>query len=511
MSPSGRPSTVAVMELLSRIEPVEPPRLPQNLEAEAALLGALMIDNRLMEDVGQIVQPHHFHEPVHGRIFEAIAKLCARDMIATPVTLRPLLESDPALKELGGAGYLAKLTGNAAAVIGARDFARQLHDLHMLRALISVGRGMVESAMDTGADIEPKDQIEEAERALYEAAETSGRASSTVTFATASKAALSMAEKARNAGGGLAGVTTGLENLNSRLGGLQASDLVILAARPGMGKTSLATNIAFSAAQRYMRDKADGIDPDRSVGATVAFFSLEMSADQLATRVLSEQSGISGEMLRMGKITQSQMHDLARASVALQDLPLYIDDTAALTIGSLHTRARRLQRKHGIGLIIVDYLQLLSGGSSRSDNRVQEISEISRGLKTMAKELQVPVLALSQLSRAVESREDKRPQLSDLRESGSIEQDADIVLFVYREDYYVSAKEPREPKPDDPPEVHNAYEEWKREMEPIYGVTEILISKHRHGATGKARLRFDRQTTKFSDLVDESRLPEQYG
>ncbi len=498
------------MELLSRIDTPEAPQLPQNIEAEAALLGALMIDNRLMEDIGQQLKADHFHEPVHGRIYEAIGRLTARDMIANPVTLRPLLDADAALKELGGAGYLAKLTGNAAAVIGARDFARQVHDLHMLRALITVGRTMVESAMDTGADVEPKVQIEEAERALYEAAETSGRATSTVTFATASKAALSLAEKARNAGGGLAGVTTGLDNLNSRLGGLQASDLLILAARPGMGKTSLATNIAFSAAQRYMRDVADGIDPARSVGAKVAFFSLEMSADQLATRVLSEQSGISSDQLRMGKITQSQMHDLARASVALQDLPLYIDDTAALTIGSLNTRARRLQRKHGIGLIIVDYLQLLSGGSNSRENRVQEISEISRGLKTMAKELNVPVLALSQLSRAVESREDKRPQLSDLRESGSIEQDADIVLFVYREDYYLNAQQPKEPGPNDPPEVHDAFDAWKAKIEPIWGETEILISKHRHGATGKARLRFDRQTTKFTDLVDEGRVAEVY-
>ena len=498
------------MELLSRLDPADPPRLPHNLDAEAALLGGLMIDNRLVEDVGQRLKAEHFHEPVHGRIYDAILRLTTRDMIANPVTLRPLLDSDPALKELGGAGYLAKLTGNTAAVIGARDFAAQVHDLHMLRALILVGRTMVESAMDTAADITPAEQIEEAERALYEAAETSGRASSTVTFATASKAALGMAEKARNAGGGLAGVTTGLENLNSRLGGLQASDLLILAARPGMGKTSLATNIAFSAAQRWMRDKADGIEPGRSMGAKVAFFSLEMSADQLATRVLSEQSGISGEMLRMGKITQAQMHDLVRASVELQDLPLFIDDTAALTIASLTTRARRLQRKHGVGLIVVDYLQLLSGGSNSRENRVQEISEISRGLKTLAKDLNVPVLALSQLSRAVESREDKRPQLSDLRESGSIEQDADIVLFVYREDYYLNMQAPKEPGPNDPPEQHDAYEAWKAKIEPVWGETEILIAKHRHGATGKARLRFDRQTTKFTDLVDDSRVPAVY-
>ena len=499
------------MELISRIETPDAPQLPQNIEAEAALLGALMIDNRLMEDVGQQLKPDHFHEPVHGRVFEAIAKLCARDMIANPVTLKPLMEGDEALRALGGVGYLARLTGNAAAVIGARDFARQVHDLHMLRALISVGREMVESAMDTGADVTPRDQIEEAERALYEAAETSGRASTTVTFRAAATAAISLAEKAKNAGGGLAGVTTGLNNLNSRLGGLQASDLLILAARPGMGKTSLATNIAFSAAQRYMRDMADGIEPGRSMGAKVAFFSLEMSADQLATRVLSEQSGISGELLRMGKITQSQMHDLVRAAQELENLPLYIDDTAALTIASLATRARRLQRKHGIGLIIVDYLQLLSGGSNSRDNRVQEISEISRGLKTLAKDLNVPVLALSQLSRAVESRDDKRPQLSDLRESGSIEQDADIVLFVYREDYYLAAKQPKEPGPNDPVEMHDEFEAWKAKIEPIWGDTEILIAKHRHGATGKAHLRFDRQTTKFTDLVDEGRVAEVYG
>src|SRR5439155_2622023 len=329
------------------------------------------------------------------------------------------------------------LTGSGAAIIGARDFAEQVYELSLLRALISVGREMVENAIDTSSDVDPKGQIEEAEAALYRVAEEGGGEGSIKTFAHATRLAVQMAEKALNTGGGLSGVTTGLDSLNAKTGGLHPSDLIIIAGRPGMGKSSLATNIGFNAAQRLVRDIADGIAPERSAGAAVAIFNLEMSADQLATRILAEQSGIPSENLRMGKISQQDFRNLARAAGDLEGLPLYIDDTPALTIAALRTRARRLKRQKGIGLVIVDYLQLLQGtGRSSSDNRVQEISEISRGPKSLAKELNVPVIALAQLSRAVEQREDKRPQLSDLRESGSIEQDADIVLFIYREEYY---------------------------------------------------------------------------
>ncbi|PTQ10291.1 replicative DNA helicase [Sphingomonas oleivorans] len=483
--------------------PGEPPALPHNVEAEAALLGALMIDNRIAEDVQVKLRPEHFHQPLHGRIYEAILKAIDRNMIANPVTLRPMFEADAEMKELGGPAYLAKLTGSGAALIGARDFATQIYDLALLRELIAVGRTMVEKASDTSDSVDPKTQIEEAEVALYRVAEEGGEQGSVKSFAQAASLAVKSVERALNSGGGVSGITTGLEGLNKRMGGLHRSDLIILAGRPGMGKTSLATNIGFNAAKRLVRDREDGIEEGKSLGAGVAFFSLEMSADQLATRILAEQSGISSEKLRMGKINQQDFRNLARASAELETLPFYIDDTPGLTVAALRTRARRLKRQRGIDLIIVDYLQLLSGsGKAAGENRVQEISEISRGLKTLAKELHVPVIALSQLSRAVEQREDKRPVLSDLRESGSIEQDADIVMFVYREDYYHSFKEP--PKPTDSNSIEaEKYAEWMRKDMEIQGRALAIIAKQRHGATGNVPLHFDKETTKFSDLADD--------
>jgi replicative DNA helicase len=299
----------------------------------------------------------------------------------------------------------------------------------------------------------------------------------------------------------LSGITTGLDSLNSKIGGLHKSDLIVVAGRPGMGKSALATNIAFASARRLLQDAENEIPPEKSAGTGVALFSLEMSSDQLATRILAEQSGISSENLRMGRISQQEFRSLARAAGELQSLPLYIDDTPGLTIAALRARARRLKRQKGIGMVIVDYLQLLQGtGKNSNDNRVQEISEISRGLKQLAKELDVPVIALSQLSRAVEQREDKRPQLSDLRESGSIEQDADIVLFIYREDYYLAAKQPADDHPDAPA--------WKEQMERAWQKAEIIVAKQRHGSTGKVRVKFDSRITKFSDLVDEGYMPE---
>ncbi|HEX8655225.1 MAG TPA: replicative DNA helicase [Allosphingosinicella sp.] len=486
--------------------------LPQNVEAEAALLGALMIDNRLAEDIQLKLRPDHFYERLHGRIYEAILKLVDRNMVANPVTLRPMFEADEEMKTLGGPGYLAQLTGSGAAIIGARDFADQVYDLALLRALIGVGREMVEQALDTSEDVDPKSQIEGAEAALYRVAEEGGGEGSVKTFAQATRMAVQMAEKALNTGGGLSGVTTGLADVNAKTGGLHHSDLVILAGRPGMGKTALATNMAFNAARRLVRDQEDGIAQEKSAGAAVAFFSLEMSADQLATRILAEQSGIPSEALRMGKISQQDFRNLARAAAELESLPLYIDDTPGLTIAALRTRARRLKRQRGVGMIVVDYLQLLQGtGKNSGDNRVQEISEISRGLKTLAKELNVPVLALSQLSRAVEQREDKRPQLSDLRESGSIEQDADIVLFVYREEYYVASREPKRPMDGDDAKIFEAYEQWQRDMERVYQLSELIVGKQRHGATGKVKLKFESKITRFSDHVDDGYVPEVRG
>ena len=493
-------------------EPPATPSLPQNIEAEAALLGALMIDNRLVEDIQLRLKPHHFFEPLHGRIYEAILRMADKNMVANPVTLKPIFDGDEVMKEVGGPAYLAQLTGSGAAVIGARDFAAQIYDLALLRALVGVGRDMVEGALDTSEEVAPLTQIERAESELYRVAEEGGNESKVKSFGEATKLALEQAERALNSGGHLSGVTTGLEGINAKIGGLHKSDLTILAGRPGMGKTSLATNIAFAAAQRFVRDQEDGIEPGKSAGAPVAFFSLEMSADQLATRILAEQSGISSENLRMGKISQQEFRSLARAAGELSTLPLYIDDTPGLTIAALRARARRLKRQKAIGMVVVDYLQLLQGaGKNSNDNRVQEISEISRGLKQLAKELDLPVLALSQLSRAVEQREDKKPQLSDLRESGSIEQDADIVLFVYREDYYTAAKEPKRPIEGDDARIFEAYEQWQRDMERVYGMAELIVSKQRHGATGKVKMRFDSRITKFSDPVDSDYLPEMRG
>jgi replicative DNA helicase len=484
--------------------------LPANIEAEAAFLGAVLIDNRVIEEMKAPLAPVHFFEPVHARIFERILQLLDRKATVTPVTLRPYFEADESLKDLGGPAYLARLTADGQGLLAPRELAEQIYDLALLRELVSVGRNLVTAAMDTSESVEPLDQIAAAEAALYAVAEGAGAASEAQDFAVATRTALGMIEQALLSGGHVSGTTTGLTTLNEKIGGLHKSDLIILAGRPGMGKTSLATNIAFNAADRLRRDRLDGIDDKKSVGAACAFFSLEMSADQLATRILAEQSGISSEMLRMGKISRDDFQKLSFASQTLAELPLYIDDTPALSIAALRTRARRLKRRHDIGLIVVDYLQLLQGTGRGNENRVNEISEISRGLKSLAKELSVPVIALSQLSRAVEQREDKRPLLSDLRESGSIEQDADMVWFVFREDYYVAAKEPKQPQAADDAKTHEQHAAWQAEMERVYGIAELIVGKQRHGSTGKVRLRFEPRITRFSDLADDAQADDRY-
>ncbi|NBC36690.1 replicative DNA helicase [Novosphingobium sp. FSY-8] len=478
-------------------------QLPANIEAEAAFLGAVLIDNRVIEELGQPLAPAHFFEPVHGRIYERILQLMDRKAVVTPVTLRPYFEADEALRELGGPAYLARLTADGQGLMAPRVLAEQIYELAMLRELVRVGRELISGAMDTSEAVDPEKQIENAEAALYKVAEGTGAANEAKSFGTATRVAIQGIEKAFNSGGHVSGKTTGLDSVNARIGGLHDSDLIILAGRPGMGKTSLATNIAFNAANRMLADRDMGLPPEKSIGAGVAFFSLEMSADQLATRILAEQSGISSSALRMGKISREDFQSLSFASQRLAQLPLFIDDTPGLTIAGLRARARRLQRRHGIGLVIVDYLQLLQGSGKATDNRVNEISEISRGLKTLAKELHVPVIALSQLSRAVEQREDKRPQLSDLRESGSIEQDADMVWFVFREDYYVKSREPKQPTATDPQPIVDAYAKWQEEMERVFGLAELIIAKQRHGSTGKVRMRFEAKITKFSDLAPE--------
>ncbi len=471
-------------------------RLPANIEAEAAFLGAVLIDNRVIEELQAPLRPDHFFEPLHERIYERILKLLERNATASPVTLKPYFEADEALRELGGTTYLAGLTQDGLGLLAAGELAQQIYDLALLRELVSVGRGLVEGALDTSDDVAPMERVAEAEAQLYKVAEGAATGNEASSFRKAAMEAIKMAEAAMNSGGGLSGKTTGLEVIDRKTSGLHNSDLVILAGRPGMGKTSLATNIAFSCAEEHLKWQSDG--GEFQYGAPVAFFSLEMSADQLATRILAEQAEISSESLRSGKLTRDEFQKLSFASQRLAELPLYIDDTPALTIAALRTRARRMKRKHDIGLIVVDYLQLLQGSGRANDNRVNEISEISRGLKTLAKELSVPVIALSQLSRAVEQREDKRPQLSDLRESGSIEQDADMVWFIYRGDYYHLSLKPDTPDGSSSEDAKEKYRQWEEKHEELVGRATLIVAKQRHGSTGNVPLHFQAEITKFT-------------
>ncbi len=471
--------------------------LPNNIEAEAAFLGAVLIDNRVIEELPLAIRPEHFFEPVHQRIYDRILTLVDRNAVVTPVTLKPYFDSDEALKALGGVSYLARLTADGQGLLAPRELSRQIYDLALLRELVSVGRHLVEGALDTSQDVDPSIQVEEAEKALMEVSEGTMAGAEVASFKDASLTAIKMVEAAMNSGGGLSGKTSGLDSIDDKTAGLHASDLIILAGRPGMGKTSLATNIAFNCAEEHLNWQRDG--GEFNYGAPVAFFSLEMSADQLATRILAEQAKISSEDLRSGKnITNDAFQNLSRASQRLAELPLYIDDTPALTIGALRTRARRLKRRHDIGLIVVDYLQLLQGSGRANDNRVNEISEISRGLKTLAKELSVPVIALSQLSRAVEQREDKRPMLSDLRESGSIEQDADMVWFIFRADYYHEAMRPDPPTDSSSEADQEKYRVWEDRYLELKNRATLIVAKQRHGSTGNVPLHFQAEITKFT-------------
>ncbi|MEY4671787.1 MAG: hypothetical protein RLZZ415_1666 [Pseudomonadota bacterium] len=501
---------MANTDLMTRPDEVAARALPANVEAEAAFLGAALIDNRVIEELSTPLRADHFFEPAHARIYDRILQLLDRKAVVTPVTLKPYFEADETLKELGGAAYLARLTADGQGLLAPRELAEQIYDLALLRELVSVGRTLVSDALDTSESVEPLEQVARAEAALYRVAEGASVGNEAEPFRKSSLAAITQIEKALNSGGHISGRTTGLDDLNAKIGGLHDSDLIILAGRPAMGKTSLVTNIAFNCAERYLRDMADGIDPKKSIGAPVAFFSLEMSADQLATRILAEQAEISSERLRMGKISREDFQRISFASQRLSELPLYIDDTPALSIAALRTRARRLKRKHDIGLIVIDYLQLLQGSGRANDNRVNEISEISRGLKTLAKELEVPVIALSQLSRAVESREDKRPQLADLRESGSIEQDADMVWFIFREEYYHNAAKPDEPSETSAPDAIAKYDAWMQRHLEVVNKATVIIAKQRHGSTGNVYLHFQSEFTKFGNLASDSRGFETY-
>jgi replicative DNA helicase len=473
---------------------------PSNLEAEQALLGAILVNNRAFEQISDFVKPEHFINQTHGRIFETIGKQIERGQEANPTTLQFFFENDDGLTGLGGPAYLARLATSAVTIINARDYGQTIHDLFLRRQLIGLGEDTVNEAYEPEIDDAALNQIERTEQRLYDLATAGEYQGGFKDFASVLTIAVQQAETAYKRDGKLTGVGTGLTDLDSLLGGLHQSDLVILAGRPSMGKTALATNIAFHAAKNIKRENDEFGNESIVDGAVVGFFSLEMSAEQLATRILAEESGVGSDLIRRGKMGNTEFGKLVQASHELQRAPIFIDDTPALTVSALRTRARRLKRQHGLGLIIVDYLQLLSGNSSRQDNRVQEISEITRGLKTLAKDLDVPVLALSQLSRQVEQRDDKRPQLSDLRESGSIEQDADVVMFIFREEYYVARREPREDTPE--------HQIWQEEMEKVHNIAEVIVGKQRHGPTGRALLHFNGLLTKFGDLARSDYVPE---
>jgi replicative DNA helicase len=472
---------------------------PHNLEAEQALLGAILINNDAFDRVSDFLRSEHFVEEIHRRIFEIAGSLIRAGKLATPVTLKTFLGDH----DLGGVTvpqYLARLASEATTIINAYDYGRGVYDLAMRRELISIGEDVVNVAYDAPVDSSPREQIEEAERRLYQIAEAGRYDGGFQRFSDSLKTAIDMAARAYERDGSLSGIATGLAKLDEYMGGLQASDLVILAGRPGMGKTALATNIAFNIAKAYEgRTRADG-KIETLNGGVVGFFSLEMSAEQLATRIIAEQSGIPSYKLRRGEITEREFHLATDAVRVMQQVPFYIDQTGGVSIAQLTARARRLKRQRGLDLLVIDYLQLLAGSKTRSDNRVQELTEITTGLKALAKELNIPILACSQLSRQVEQRDDKRPQLSDLRESGSIEQDADVVLFVYREEYYLKNREPRPGT-----EEHMT---WMGQMENAHGRAEVIIGKQRHGPTGTIELQFDAEVTRFSTIAREDTIPE---
>ncbi|HEX7967355.1 MAG TPA: replicative DNA helicase [Stellaceae bacterium] len=482
---------------------------PHNIEAEQALLGAILVNNSAYHRVSEFLIAEHFAEGVHGRIYAAIAKLIERGQIANPVTLKNLFDQDGALAEIGGAQYLARLATSVVTIINAEDYGRTIHDLYLRRQLIDIGEGTVNDAYNFDLERDARSQIEGAEKKLFDLA-TSGRYEGGFQpFKAALTTAIEMAEAAFKRSGKTTGVATGFKDLDERLGGLHPSDLIILAGRPGMGKTALATNIAFNVTKHYKAVRRPDGEREVEDGGIAAFFSLEMSAEQLATRVLSEESGVPSDRIRRGDVKHEDFDRFVQASQQLSLIPLFIDDTPALTISGLRTRARRLMRQQGLNLIVVDYLQLLQGGGQgrSAENRVQEISEITRGLKTLAKELNVPVLALSQLSRAVEQREDKRPQLADLRESGSIEQDADVVMFVFREEYYLQRQQPVQGADENDQKFNDRVEQWRKNSEKVYGQAEVIIAKQRHGPTGTIKLYFDGRTTKFADFIDRDHLP----
>ena len=459
-------------------------KTPSNLEAEQALLGSIMVNNDIIDEISTIINSTIFYDPAHIKIYEVIENLNNKGMIANPITLKNFFEKDNMLDEVGGTEYLVKLTRFSGSVKQAIDYAKIIHEMYLRRELILVSDKLSSDTLNSNYQEKNADKIiEETEKSLYDLAERGSFSQSYLKFNKALDQTIQMATLAMQSDQGVVGVPTGLTDLDEKLGGLHKSDLVILAGRPSMGKTALATNIAFYASQHFMK---------RQEKASVAFFSLEMSSEQLSTRILSEQARIKSDDIRRGKVSEEEINRYIETSRNIYNLPLFIDETPAISIAALSNRARRIKRLHGVGLVVVDYIQLMQANSNKNEGRVQEISEITQGLKALAKELAVPILALSQLSRAVEQRDDKQPQLADLRESGSIEQDADVVMFVYREAYYLERKQPKLGS------IEHA--EWQSKMNDVNGLADIILGKQRHGPTGTVKVEFEGIYTKFKDL-----------
>ena len=482
--------------------------LPQNLEAEQALLGAILVNNKAFEKISEYLRPFHFADSIHRKIYEVISKLIQRGHIADVITLKNYFEQEGTLNEVGGHKYLVKLADSASPLTNVEYYGQFIYDKYLRRELIATGYEIVNSAMKEDVDTDANTQIEMAEKRLFELSNQGDIQGGFVSFGDALTSSLALIEQAYQKEGKLSGLPTGLDALDNKTGGLNNSDLIILAGRPAMGKTALATNIAYNVAEFMSRDK--NLD-NRNRG--VAFFSLEMSADQLASRILSTVTQTPSHKMRTGELDEAEFIRIAAGVRELENIPLYIDDSPGVNINTIRTRARRLKRNKGLGLIVIDYIQLINGsGSKRSEgNRVQELSEISRGLKMLAKELNIPVIALSQLSRGVEQRDDKRPIMSDLRESGSIEQDADIVMFVFRENYYIKNEEPKQRAGETPEHFQNRLEEWETRIRQTENIGEVIIGKQRHGPTGTVQLFWNGEFTQFGNLAREENLPDQIG
>ena len=455
--------------------------LPNNIEAEQSVIGSILVSNEIFDEISTIISSINFYDPMHEKIFSAIESLIYKGMLANPITLKSYFKDEK--DELNIPEYLVKITKFSTSIRQATEYSKIIYDMYVRRQLIKISEETIDTAKLNDLEVSGQNIIENSEKLLFDLAEKGSFNSSLIKFDEAMRQTIEMASAAYKNEEGIVGVPTGLKDLDDRLGGLHQSDLVIIAGRPGMGKTALATNIAFNASKKLQ---------DNGRKSSIAFFSLEMSSEQLSTRILAEQSRIKSNDIRRGKISDEQFDKFIETSKNISELPLYIDETPAISIAALSNRARRIKRLFGLDMIVVDYIQLMKGSFNNRDGRVQEISEITQGLKAIAKELSIPVVALSQLSRAVEQRDDKKPQLSDLRESGSIEQDADVVMFVYRESYYLKSKEPR------PATVEHA--EWQAKMNEVSHLAELIISKQRHGPTGNITLEFEEMFTKFKDL-----------